>query len=79
MGKKRKLTKNGAQSGRKPVPIEEKAVLVGFYTKQKLITQEGGLQAARERAKNLFENYAMSWPSASPHRPRNDWIYENSR
>lgn len=44
-----------AKTGRKRLPKAEKTVLVGFYTKQKNVDQVGGMQAARERAKNLLE------------------------
>lgn len=41
--------------GRKPVEPAEKVMLVGFYTKKKVIDKAGGMEQVREAAKNYVE------------------------
>jgi len=44
------------KGGRKPVEPSEKVILVGFYTKKKVVDKAGGMDAARETAKNYLED-----------------------
>lgn len=41
--------------GRKPVEPAEKVILVGFYTKKKVVDKAGGMEQAREIVKNYLE------------------------
>jgi hypothetical protein len=45
------------KTGRKKVDPAEKVILVGFYTKQKVVNQIGGMERAREIAKNTVESW----------------------
>lgn len=49
------------KTGRKKVEASEKVILVGFYTKKKFVDNVGGMEQAREMAKNYLETaYAYS-------------------
>jgi len=48
MGKK-------AKTGRKPVEPPEKVILVGFYTKQKVVDRRGGMDKIRQKCKEFVE------------------------
>jgi hypothetical protein len=50
------MAKKKQKGGRKPVKPEEKVILVGFYTKKANIDKVGGMEIAREMAKNYIEN-----------------------
>lgn len=47
--------------GRKRLPDEYKAILVGFYVKKALVTSRGGLQKVRESCKDFVENREELW------------------
>jgi hypothetical protein len=49
------MAKKKQNSGRKPVEPLEKVILVGFYTKRKVVENAGGMDAARQEAKEYFE------------------------
>lgn len=49
MAKKRKT------GGRNPVEPSERVILVGFYTKQHVVDGVGGMESARNLAKNYIE------------------------
>jgi hypothetical protein len=51
------MVKKKAKTGRKRLPEEEKVVLVGFYVKNEHIRRVGGMERAREIAKNTVENW----------------------
>lgn len=44
------------KTGRKKVEPAEKVILVGFYTKRKVVDNAGGMEVARETAKNYLED-----------------------
>lgn len=44
------------KTGRKKIDPAEKVILVGFYTKQSNVTRVGGMERAREIAKDSVEN-----------------------
>lgn len=49
------------KTGRKKVEPQEKVILVGFYTKRKFIEKVGGMEKARQMAKDFIEtDYAMA-------------------
>lgn len=50
------------KAGRKCLPKAQKAVLVGFYTKQENVDRVGGLQKAREAAKQYIETMETGAP-----------------
>lgn len=43
------------KTGRRKVDPQEKMILVGFYTKTKIVNKAGGIAVAREFAKEKFE------------------------
>jgi hypothetical protein len=53
------MAKKKSTSGRKPVNPSEKVILVGFYTKRSVIETLGGMDQAREIAKNYIEGRAL--------------------
>lgn len=49
------------KQGRKKVEPSEKVILVGFYTKRKFVDKVGGMDKAREIAKDSIEtHYVMA-------------------
>lgn len=59
---KPKYNKGTANSGRKKLPEHEKMTMVGFYTKQENVDRVGGLQKAREAAKQYIETMETAAP-----------------
>ena len=53
------MAKKKQKGGRKPVDPEEKIILVGFYIKNKLVKQVGGMEMARIIAKESIENHTL--------------------
>jgi len=49
------MAKKKSNGGRKPVEPSEKVILVGFYTKKRVVDNAGGMEQARETAKNYLE------------------------
>lgn len=49
------MVKKKSNSGRNPVIPSEKVILVGFYTKKRIVDSVGGMEAAREMAKRFVE------------------------
>ncbi len=50
------MAKKKSTAGRKPVEPQERAVLVGFYTKQSIIDGLGGKDSVRKMCKEFIEN-----------------------
>jgi hypothetical protein len=44
-----------SKAGRKKIEPSNKMTLVGFYTKRKVVENAGGMDAARQEAKEYFE------------------------
>lgn len=51
------MAKKKNKGGRKPVDPREKVVLVGFYVKNSYVQRVGGMDRAREIAKETIETY----------------------
>lgn len=51
------MAKKKQKGGRKPVDPKEKVILVGFYVKNNYVQQVGGMERAREIAKESIENF----------------------
>lgn len=51
------MARKKQKGGRKPVDPKEKVILVGFYVKNKYVLQAGGMDRAREIAKESIEKY----------------------
>jgi len=51
------MAKKKQKGGRKPVEPSEKVILVGFYTKKKVVDEVGGMDEARKLAKDAVENH----------------------
>lgn len=49
------MAKKKKSGGRKPVKPSEKVILVGFYTKRYIVESLGGMDRAREIAKEMIE------------------------
>ncbi len=56
------MPKKKNNSGRKKLPIGEKAVLVGFYTKKENVDRLGGMARTRFKAKQYIESFPMDAP-----------------
>lgn len=54
MAKKKQVT------GRKRVALAEKVILVGFYTKKRIIDAVGGMEKARQISKECVEARASA-------------------
>lgn len=51
------MAKKKQKGGRKRIDPKEKVILVGFYVKNNYVQQVGGMDRAREIAKESLENY----------------------
>lgn len=49
------MAKKKQKGGRKPVEPSEKVILVGFYTKKRVIDKVGGMEEARKLGKEAVE------------------------
>lgn len=50
------MAKKKQKGGRKPVEPSEKVILVGFYTKKKVVDDVGGMEEARKLCKEFIES-----------------------
>lgn len=56
------MAKKKKSGGRNPVEPSEKVILVGFYTKQRIVDDVGGMAEARKLAKESLENFTRLNP-----------------